>query len=87
MSMKIERSTVDQVKARFALNKKKQEEKRKKSRPKPVLKVGDRVRLQDGKSVGSIDSIEKDKAIVNYGIFTTNVSVDQLELVEKGKKG
>ncbi|EAR15578.1 endonuclease MutS2 [Robiginitalea biformata] len=67
--------------------KKKQEEKRKKSRPKPVLKVGDRVRLQDGKSVGSIDSIEKDKAIVNYGIFTTNVSVDQLELVEKGKKG
>jgi len=67
--------------------KKKQEEKRKKSRPKPVLKVGDRVRLLDGKSVGSIDSIEKDKAIVNYGIFTTNVSVDQLELVEKGKKG
>ena len=29
MSMKIERSTVDQVKARFALNKKKMEEKKK----------------------------------------------------------
>jgi DNA mismatch repair protein MutS2 len=35
--------------------------------------------------VGSIDSLEKNKAIVNYGQFTTNVSVDQLELVEKKK--
>ncbi len=66
---------------------KKKVEKREKAKPKPVLKVGDRVRLLDSKSVGSIDSIEKNKAIVNYGIFTTNVSVDQLELVEKaGKK-
>lgn len=51
-------------------------------KPKPVLKVGDRVRLFDGKAIGSIDIIEKNKAIVNYGIFTTNVSVDKLELVE-----
>ena len=51
-------------------------------KPKPVLKVGDRVRLQDGKAVGSIDSLERNKAVVNYGQFTTNVSVDQLELVE-----
>lgn len=54
-------------------------------KPKPVLKVGDRVRLLDSKSVGSIDSIEKNKAIVNYGQFTTNVSLDKLELVEKTK--
>ena len=47
-----------------------------------VLKVGDKVRLLDGKSVGSIDAIEKKKAIVNYGIFTTQVNVDQLELVK-----
>jgi DNA mismatch repair protein MutS2 len=53
-----------------------------KSKPKPVLKIGDRVRLEDGRAVGSIDKIEKNKAIVNYGIFTTNVSIDQLELVE-----
>lgn len=53
-----------------------------KNKPRPVFKVGDRVRLTDGKAVGSIDSLEKNKAIVNYGIFTTNVSVDQLELVE-----
>ena len=39
----------------------------------------------DGKAVGSIDSLEKNKAVVNYGIFTTNVSVDQLELVESKK--
>ena len=50
--------------------------------PKPTLKVGDRVRLEDGRAVGSIDSIEKNKAIVNYGMFTTKVSLEQLELVE-----
>ncbi len=54
-------------------------------KPRPVFRVGDRVRLQDGKAVGSIDSMEKNKAVVNYGQFTTNVSVDQLELVEKRK--
>ncbi len=52
---------------------------------RPVFKIGDRVRLTDGKAVGSIDSLEKNKAIVNYGIFTTNVSVDQLELVAAAK--
>ncbi|MDG1572883.1 DNA mismatch repair protein MutS [Robiginitalea sp. M366] len=55
------------------------------SKPRPVLKVGDRVRLADSKSVGSIDQIEKNRAVVNYGIFTTQVSLDKLELVE-GKK-
>ena len=56
-----------------------------KNKPRPVFNIGDRVRLQDGKAVGSIDSLEKGKAIVNYGMFTTNVSVDQLEMVEKKK--
>ncbi len=57
-----------------------------KNKPRPVFKVGDRVRLIDGKAVGSIDTLEKNKAIVNYGMFTTNVSVDQLELVIASKK-
>lgn len=52
-----------------------------KSKPKVKLKIGDRVRLIDSKSVGTIDQIEKNKAIVNYGIFTTNVSLDKLELI------
>jgi len=56
-----------------------------KEKPRPVLKVGDRVRLVDGKAVGSIDTLEKNKAIVNYGLFTTNVSIDLLELVEAKK--
>ena len=51
--------------------------------PKIALQIGYRVRLKDGKAVGSIDAIEKNKAIVNYGMFTTNVSLDQLEFVSK----
>ncbi|MDI6049012.1 DNA mismatch repair protein MutS [Flavobacterium sp. XS2P24] len=55
-------------------------------KPKPVLKVGDRVRMFDGKAVGTIDSIEKNKATVNYGVFTSKVSLEALEFVEAGKK-
>ena len=55
-------------------------------KPKPILKVGDRVRMHDGRAIGSIDKIEKNKAVVNYGMFTTSVSMDQLDLVETIKK-
>ena len=55
------------------------------SKPKVTLKVGDRVRMFDGRSVGSIDAIEKQKAVVNYGMFTTQVSLDLLEFVETAK--
>ena len=76
------------------IREKKKEEKKKEeaikkqeaNKPKVKLKVGDRVRLEDGKAVGSIDTIEKGKAVVNYGMFTTNVSLDQLELVQSAKK-
>ncbi|PNQ73008.1 DNA mismatch repair protein MutS [Hanstruepera neustonica] len=72
------------------IRKKKKEAKKKEAlkpaKPKPILKIGDRVRLEDGRAIGSIDKIEKNKAVVNYGIFTTNVSIDQLELVESMKK-
>ena len=61
---------------------KKEQAKKIVEKPKPVLKVGDRVRMYDGRAIGSIDTIEKNKAVVNYGIFTTNVNVDLLELVE-----
>ncbi|OYU81234.1 MAG: DNA mismatch repair protein MutS [Flavobacterium sp. BFFFF1] len=54
-------------------------------KPKPVLKVGDRVRMFDGKSVGTIDKIEKTKAVVNYGLFTSTVSIELLEFVEAKK--
>ena len=55
-------------------------DKQKKSKIK--LKVGDSVRMFDGRSVGSIDLIEKNKAIVNYGVFKTQVSLELLEIVE-----
>lgn len=60
----------------------KAKEKLQPAKPKPTLKVGDRVRMHDGRAIGSIDTIEKGKAIVNYGIFTTNVNLELLELVE-----
>ena len=56
------------------------------AKPRPIFKIGDRVRMHDGKAIGTIDTIEKNKAVVNYGIFTTNVNVDLLELVEAAKK-
>lgn len=55
-------------------------------KPKPILKLGDRVRMFDGKAVGTIDAIEKTKATVNYGVFTSKVSLELLELVEAVKK-
>jgi len=50
------------------------------------LKINDRVRLEDSRSVGTIDKIEKGKAIVNYGMFTTEVDLARLELVQRAKK-
>ncbi|PKA84207.1 DNA mismatch repair protein MutS2 [Ulvibacter sp. MAR_2010_11] len=50
-------------------------------KPRVALKVGDRVRMIDGRAIGTIDTIEKNKAIVNYGMFTTNVSMEELEKV------
>ncbi len=55
------------------------------NKPKFVLKVGDRVRMSDGKAVGTIDSIEKNRATVNYGFFVSKVNIDELEMVERKK--
>lgn len=63
----------------------KQKEEKKPTTPKPVLKIGDRVRMHDGRAIGSIDTLEKSKAVVNYGMFTTTINVDALELVEAAK--
>ena len=54
-------------------------------KPKMVLKVKDRVRMIDGKAVGTIDKIEKNKAIINYGVFTSTVSLESIEFVERPK--
>ncbi|MBX2828381.1 MAG: DNA mismatch repair protein MutS [Flavobacteriaceae bacterium] len=78
------RQEVEQKVAQIRKKKKKEKAEAKKApppKPKVALKIGDRVRMIDGKAIGTIDSIEKKKAIVNYGMFTTNVSLEELEKV------
>ncbi|MFY0631175.1 MAG: DNA mismatch repair protein MutS [Flavobacteriaceae bacterium] len=69
------------------VRKEKKEEAKKIAKAKAdyVFKVNDRVRLLDGNAVGTIEKIEKKKAFINYGIFTTEADVSKLEFVEKGK--
>lgn len=78
---------VEKIRERKKEEKKKVEVEKQKeaNKPKANFKVGDRVRLEDGKAVGTIDTIEKGKAIVNYGMFTTNVDLEKLELVQAKK--
>ena len=49
------------------------------------FKVNDRVRLIDGRAVGTIDKIEKNIATINYGLFLTKANTNQLELVKSAK--
>ena len=51
-----------------------------------LYKINDRVRLIDGRAVGTIDKIEKDIATINYGFFTTKANTNKLELVESPKQ-
>ncbi len=66
--------------------KKVEAQKEAKARAEYVYTIGDRVRLIDGNSVGTIDKIEKKNAFINYGMFTTKTSLEKIELVEKAKK-
>ncbi|MBL7887039.1 MAG: DNA mismatch repair protein MutS [Flavobacterium sp.] len=83
----IQKQVVEEVKVKVEEIRKVKKEKKIKAqqvpeKPKVVLKVGDRVRMTDGKSIGTIDKIEKNKAVVNYGIFTSKVSLEELEYVQ-----
>ncbi|MEO4005193.1 DNA mismatch repair protein MutS [Flavobacterium sp. CAU 1735] len=87
----VQKEIIEEVKEKVEVIRKEKKEKKIKAiqeesnKPKIPLKVGDRVRMIDGKAVGSIDAIEKNKATVNYGIFTSKVALDNLELVERKK--
>ncbi len=78
---------VDQKVAKIRKEKQDAKEKAAKAPPKPKhnFKVGENVRMDDGKAVGTIDKIEKGKAVVNYGLFTTTVSLERLEFVKPKK--
>ncbi len=84
----IQKQVLEDVKVKVEEIRKEKKEKKIKAKkeeenaPKVILKVGDRVRMKDGKSIGTIDKIEKNKALVNYGIFTSKVSVEELEFVQ-----
>lgn len=87
----IEKKVIEEVQVKVEEIRKEKKEKKIKAqkqeaeKPKVILKVGDRVRMLDGKSVGTIDKIEKNKAVVNYGIFTSKVSLEELEFVQAQK--
>ena len=51
-------------------------------KPVVILKVGDRVRMKDGKAIGTIEKIEKNKVSVNYGVFMSKANLDDLEYVQ-----
>lgn len=51
-------------------------------KPDVVLKVGDRVRMKDGKAIGTIEKIEKNKVSVNYGVFISKTNLESLEFVQ-----
>lgn len=84
----IQKKVVEEVKVKVEEIREAKKEKKRKAekivteKPKVVLKIGDRVRMLDGKSIGTIDKIEKNKATVNYGVFTSKVSLDALEFVQ-----
>jgi DNA mismatch repair protein MutS2 len=81
---KVEKEVLEKV-VEVRKEKKVEEDKIAKEKSNYVFKVNDRVRLIDGNAVGTIDKIEKKKAFINYGFFTTEASLDKLEFVERGK--
>ena len=48
-----------------------------------IFKVGDKVRLEDARSIGTIEKIEKKWVFVNFGIFISKTTIDKLEFVER----
>ena len=85
---KVEKVIIEEIKVKVEEIRVEKKEKKIKAKieeenkPKVILKVGDRVRMSDGKAVGTIDKIEKKKVTVNYGVFTSKVSLDELEFVQ-----
>lgn len=45
------------------------------------LKIGDRVRIKDSTSVGTIDKIENETITINYGSFRTKISIFEIQKI------
>ena len=81
----IKRKITQQLKRQEVIEKiaetnEKLEEKKREER-KLWLKEGQRVRIIGGTSVGTIEKISKNKAIINYGNFKTTINTDELERI------
>ena len=46
------------------------------------FKIGDKVKIEGSSTIGVIDSIEKNKAVINYDTFTTQTNLSKLEFVK-----
>lgn len=68
------------IQEKIAETNEKMEEKRKAERA-VWMKTGQRVRIKGSASVGTIETISKNKVIVNYGTFKTTISPDELERI------
>ncbi len=64
---------------------KKRQHDKKKTEQKSLkpLTIGDKVRISDSESVGTIEKIVKNKGFVNFGNFMTEVKMETLELVHE----
>jgi len=51
-----------------------------------IFKVNDRVKILDGSTVGTIESIDRKNVTVNFGFLTTKTTLAKLEIVEAAKK-
>src|SRR5699024_3277959 len=69
------------------IDEKRRKEEAVKAEKKRIASLGlnDRVRIEGSQAIGTIDRIEKGKAVVNYGMFTTETAINKLELVSKKK--
>ena len=56
---------------------------KKKNKPLPVIIEGDRVRLRDGKSVGTVVGVDQEMVQVVFGNMKMKVKNDQLVLAMK----
>ena len=81
---KVEKEVLEKV-VKVRTEKKIEEAKIAKQKANYVFKINDRVRIIDSNSIGTIEKINKNNIIINYGIFTTKTTSSKLELVEKAK--
>ena len=83
----VEKQVIEEVKVKVEEIRTEKKEKKIKAKlvpekPLVILKVGDRVRMKDGKAIGTIEKIEKNKVSVNYGMFMSKTNLDDLEYVQ-----